>query len=152
MKAQRIEKKTTEDQSELQRLYKAATAAAKRLKAFEEEHEEELDVYKHLQETLSGIQEQLKVEARKFSKLGVSRTLIDSDDIFVSVQGREQRVLHADKAKKIFSAEVLKLALKEIVDPKVVDGLVETGQLSEGDVSRVSSFTPLTPAVTIRFP
>ena len=151
MKAQRTAKADSE-KTTLERLIGRAVAARKIILGYEEEHEDVLQKYKHLQEDLVGIQELIKIEARKVSVLGQTKVIIDNRDIHISVQGKETRVFDLKAARKFWSPEAFAAATVVSVDGKIVESMVEAGKLTEDDKKKALIVTPATPAVTVRFP
>jgi hypothetical protein len=101
MKAQKTTNKGAET-SELDKLYKTAIAARKRMREFEEEFAAELEEYKVMQDTLAGLQERIKIEARKMARQGSTRVLIDNENIHVSVAGKQTRTFDIPAVKKLW--------------------------------------------------
>lgn len=146
-------KRTVEkrDDSEFKKLCAQLEKAKTKVNDFEEEHEEMIAAYKKLNEDVVGIQEKLKIEARKFAVLGGTKTLWTSKLVSVTVMGKENRVFDINKAQKVWPEAVLEKAIVEVVDLKALDQLVSEGALSESEMQRCCSFVPATAAVTVRF-
>lgn len=138
------------DRSEFDRLVKRAIDERENLRKFEEEHADVLDEYKEMTTALEGINERIKVEARKLAVLGETKVLVDNKLIHVSVFGAQDRVFDLVKIHKHWDKTVVRQAVKEIVDKKVVDALKETGVLDEDSIEKVVTYTPATARVTVR--
>jgi len=149
-KAQRTEK--TNQATELDRLLRTLRAARKKQREFEEEHEEVLAGAKEIQDTITGLIERVKIEARKVAKVGETKVIADDGELHVSVQGKEARKFNLAKVKKTLPASLLELVITEVVDGKAVDNLVENGKLDADIVDKIATFEPMTPAVTVRLP
>ena len=147
-KAKRVEKDNGKTQ--LEKLVARAIAAKKIINAFEEENEDILAKYKHMNEDLIGINELIKVEARKKAVLGETVVIADNQHIHVSVQGKQTRMFDIAKAEATWDEAIFDAATVMVIDAKVVDSLVASGKLNEKDLSKVQSFVPATAAVTIR--
>ncbi len=149
VKAQRTVKKEV---NRLEKLIGMAVTARRFIREFEESHAKELAQYKDLQDALTGIHEQLKIEARLSAKTGKTVVLVDNSDIHISVQGKTQRVFDLAKAKETWPSWALKAVTVSEIDGKAVDSLLEAKTLSAELVDEITKFIPLTPAVSIRLP
>ena len=145
-----MKKKTKK--TRIEELTEDVIATAKKIRKLEEENQEVFDEHRSLMETMEGLKETLKIEARKLSVEGETKVVFESPDLMVSVQGKKAPIVYNyTLAKEYWSEEILERARVKALDPKVIKKLVEQGRLDLKKVQKISSpGEPITPAVTIK--
>jgi len=141
------------DDALIDRLVTQVENAGRKIREFEDEHEEVLSELAELKADLEGLQERLKAEVRKKSREGQTLVVVQRPNLFVSVVGIAKPVYYDwSKAKKFWPREVIEKA-EPILDSKRIAQLINEKYLDE-DLAKKARYlgeTP-TPRVTIKIP
>ena len=102
-------KRTSTDgkEDELTRLLNQAVATRGKIVQLEEAHEAIFETHRELLDDLKGLEERIKIEARRRVVPGQTTVIIDNAHIHVSVQHRVNRTYDTDKAKKYWPEDIL---------------------------------------------
>lgn len=139
------------------------------IRALKAEHEEVLKKHygpkawekrlkrgEELRDAREAAEEKVKVEARKLAVIGDTTVLVEAEDVHVSVVGTRPTIGYdLEVAEKLWPKAIIKAALVKVIDPKVVQAMIDKNQLTGETLEAIRKArreSPNTAKVSVRTP